>query len=296
MNENEFKMNLRQFFTTNTWWGKLIGAFLGYLVAGPSGALIGILIGNFFDRGLAEHFASPHWYYHAEKREEVQRTFFEATFAIMGHIAKTDGRVSEEEINMAKTLMQEMGLNAVQRKTAVNFFNAGKESTFNLKAVLLNLKQTSHDNPELLKLFIDIQYRAAQIDGLSTQKLQVMDLIFQYLGFAPLHQQYRFYQDFMNRSTNQSYQSHQSSSDSNQQSYRQYRAQNSTLDQAYAILEVTPKSTKQEVKRAYRKLMSRNHPDKLIAKGLPEQMIKVANEKTQKISKAYDEICASKGW
>ena len=68
------------------------------------------------------------------------------------------------------------------------------------------------------------------------------------------------------------------------------------LDHAYAILEVSPTSSKQDVKRAYRRLMSKNHPDKLIAKGLPESMIKIANEKTQAISKAYEQICESKGW
>ncbi len=50
------------------------------------------------------------------------------------------------------------------------------------------------------------------------------------------------------------------------------------------------------MKRAYRRLISRNHPDKLIAQGLPEEMIKIANDKTQKITKAYEQICTSKGW
>ena len=286
-------MNLRQFFITQNWWGKIIGAFLGYLIAGPAGALIGVLVGNFFDKGLAEHFSSPHWYYHAEKREEVQKIFFEATFAVMGNIAKSDGRVSEQEIRMAETLMDEMGLNSEQRKIAICYFNEGKSTNYNIRRILFSLKSTSGDNPELLKLFIDIQYRAAQIDGLSTQKLETMNIIFQSLGFAPLNQQYRFYQDFMNRSSSYSY---HSSSSSGQQQQGNYQPPLSLLDQAFAILEVSPKASKQEVKRAYRRLMSRNHPDKLIAKGLPEEMIKIANEKTQKISKAYEQICEHKGW
>jgi len=285
-------MNLRQLFTNHNWWGKLIGAFLGYLMAGPAGALFGLLIGNFFDRGLAEHFSRPHWHYHAEKRKAVQKIFFEATFAIMGHVAKADGRVSENEIHMAKTLMQEMGLGSEQKKAARYFFNEGKNSTFNLTQTLNLLKTGTYDNPELLKLFIDIQYRAAQIDGLSTKKLRVINMIFQYLGFAPLHEQYRFYEDFTYQS-NDSQSGHRSSS-SNQQHY-QHTKKNS-LDHAYAILEISPATNKQDVKRAYRRLMSRNHPDKLIAQGLPEEMIKVANDKTQKIRKAYEEICASKGW
>ncbi len=278
-------MSLRQYFTTHSWWGKLIGAFLGYLIAGPTGALFGILIGNFFDRGLVEHFSRPQWHYHAEKNQTVQKIFFEATFSVIGHVAKSDGRISKEEINLTRTLMQEMGLSAEQRKMAIIFFNEGKQIDFNLKQILNLLKNGTHDNPELLKLFIEIQYRAAQVDGLSDKKKLIMNTILQYLGFAPLHEQYRFYEDFAYR---------KASGKSSSQGYHQ--TPKNTLAHAYAILEISQTTNKQEVKRAYRRLMSRNHPDKLIAKGLPEEMIKLANDKTQKIRKAYEQICANKGW
>lgn len=286
-------MSPRQFFTNHNWWGKLIGAFFGYLIAGSAGALIGILIGNFFDRGLSEHFSRPHWSYHSEKRKAVQKIFFDTTFAVMGHIAKADGHVSKQEIQMAKALMSEMGLNKGQIKEAETCFTEGKNTKFNLYQVLTRLQQASHDNPELLKLFIDIQYRAAQVDGLSLKKQQMFNNILRQFGFAPLHEQYRFYEDFDYGYTHR--QTHQKQSSS---SYQQYSRSTSahTLDYAFGILEVKPSATKDEVKRAYRRLMSRNHPDKLIAKGLPQEMIKIANEKTQKIRKAYDQICESKGW
>ena len=286
-------MNLREFFTSNTWWGKVIGAFFGYMVAGSAGAFFGILIGNFFDRGLVKHFTRPHWHYHEEQRKEVQKIFFEATFSIMGLIAKADGRVSENEIQMAKTLMKERGLSHAQTMQAQDFFNEGKQSTFNLQNAITLLQRALHDNPELLKLFIDIQYRAAQVDGLSAKKQQILNTILSYMGFAPLNKQYRFYEDYANYSsyhqTNKQY-----SSSSNQN--RHYSGTYGLLDHAYGVLDISPTASKQEVKRAYRRLMSRNHPDKLIAKGLPEEMIKIANEKTQAISKAYEQICESKGW
>ena len=285
-------MRLRQFFTSNTWWGKLIGAFLGYLMAGPTGAVFGILIGNFFDRGLAEHFSQPHWSYHAEKRKAVQKIFFEATFSVMGHIAKADGRVSEQEIQMAKSLMKEMGLNHSQKTQAQYYFNEGKNPGFKLERIIALLQKSSKDNPELLKLFIDIQYRAALVDGLSFKKQQVFNIILSHMGLAPLNKQYRFYEDFANYSTYQQ-KNQQYSSSSHQQHYQRPQA---ALEHAYGILEVLPTANKQEVKRAYRRLMSRNHPDKLISKGLPEEMIKIANEKTQNIRKAYEQICTSKGW
>lgn len=286
-------MNFRQLFTINSWWGKALGAFFGYLTAGPAGALFGLLIGNFFDRGLASHLSNPHWLYHAEKQKLVQKVFFETTFSVMGHMAKADGVVSEKEVKMAQLLMNEMRLSNAQQTLAKKLFNEGKHNTFRLDPVLSQLKQVCHDNRDLLKLFVDIQYRAAMVDGLSANKIQTLNAIFSRLGFAPLNQQYRFYEDFGYTGYEQPKHRQQHSSSSQQQ--RSYTPPNS-LEHAFALLEVSPSANKQEVKRAYRKLMSRNHPDKLIAQGLPQEMIKMANDKTQKILKAYEAICNAKGW
>ncbi|KTD39225.1 DNA binding protein DnaJ, heat shock protein [Legionella moravica] len=303
-------MTFREFFTLSTWWGKLLGAFFGFLSAGPIGALFGILVGNFFDRGLASHYSNPHWYYHSEKRKAVQKAFFETTFSVMGHIAKADGRVTEQEISMAKLLMKEMRLNSEQIERAKRLFNEGKNKQFKLETALFELKKICRDNRDLLKLFVDIQYRAAQVDGLTTAKIKVLDVVFACLGFAPLHRQYRFYDDFKYSSyaqqqqeqtqqqNNQQHQYNEYSHNYSSQKQYQYKQQSSqnNLAHAYALLEVNPNSTKQEVKRSYRRLLSRNHPDKLIAQGLPEEMIKLANDKTHKIMKAYELICQNKGW
>jgi len=288
-------MNLHEFFSRNRLWGKLIGAFIGYQIAGPAGALIGILIGNFFDRLMFKRYTQPYWLYRIGKRQHTQQVFFEATFSIIGHIAKADGRVSREEINMTTMLMHDMGLNRTQREAAQRFFNQGKAANFDLNAMLNKLISTCQDNPELLKLFTDIQYRAAQTDGLSEKKIHVLDIIFSYLGFAPLRQQHRFYEDFGQYTYSQQSNSH--SYNRSRAGYQSARPKpENALTHAYAMLELNPNANKQETKRAYRQLISRNHPDKLIAQGLPEEMIKLANDKTQKITKAYEVICAAKGW
>ncbi|STX29477.1 DNA binding protein DnaJ, heat shock protein [Legionella beliardensis] len=290
-------MNFRQFFTTHTWWGKILGCFFGYLIAGPPGALFGILIGNFFDRGLAAHFTRPHWSYYDEKRRSVQKIFFQATFTVMGYVAKADGRVSENEIQMARQLMSEMRLSREQQVLAKRFFNQGKDKHFNLDTMTSTLRSACQDNPQLLKLFMDIQYRSAQVDGLTERKVEVLDSVFIRLGFAPLRQQYRFYEDFHYRRHTRSSSSSQQQNSSYQGNYNhQTSTAPNSLAQAYAILEISSSATKQEVKKAYRRLISQNHPDKLIAQGLPEEMIKMANDKTQKITKAYEQICTSKGW
>lgn len=287
-------MNLRDFFTHYHWWGKILGGFFGYLIDGAAGALFGILIGNFFDRGIIEHFNRPHWHYYKERREGVQKIFFEATFSVMGYIAKSDGRVSEEEIQVAKTLMDEMRLNREQKTLAKHFFTEGKKADFDLAEILTRLDESCWDNPDLLKLFMDIQYRAVKTDHFSEAKLQALDIVLRRLGFAPIRRQYRFYEDFGSTAYSDNSYQQQSSSSSKQQRY--YQGHINSLAHAYALLELDNTANKQEVKKAYRRLISRNHPDKLMAQGLPEQMIKIANDKTQKIRKAYEQICASKGW
>lgn len=120
-------MTFRDFFIITTWWGKIIGACFGYLIAGPTGTLFGLLIGNFFDRGLSQYYSNPHWYYYSEKRKNVQKTFFEATFSIMGHLAKADGRVTEAELDIARQFMDEMRLSREQKNLAKHLFNEGKQ-------------------------------------------------------------------------------------------------------------------------------------------------------------------------
>lgn len=281
--------NFRKIFSDRV-WAILLSAFFGYLIAGPAGALLGIIIGNFFGRSLIRHYTGPYWHYRVEKQKEVRKVFFEATFLLMGYIAKSDGRISVQEINVANLLMREMGLHGRQIREAQRLFTMGKHADFDLDRVLMLLQSACANNPPLFRLFLDIQYRAAKAGGFSDRKIEALNKILQTLGFAALHKQYRFYEDFFTSTS--------SRADETASSYQrhQYQSPQSTLAQAYTILNVSQQASKQEVKNAYRRLISRNHPDRLIAKGLPEAAIKEANTKTQNIRKAYELICASKGW
>ncbi len=293
-------MSFRNYFTEHTWWGKLLGAGLGFLIGGPPGALLGIFIGNLFDKGLHEHFAKPHWHYHAEPSKQVKQTFLRALFSIMGNMAKADGRVSEEEIHFTKTVMQELRLNASERTHAQRFFTQGKEKNFQISEPLAMLKHAARDNPNLLRSFLQLQYKMAQVDGLTQAKVTQLNIILNILGFAPLHRQAHarasFYSSFnQGRNTWRDYSSYGAGASSYSSSAYQ-AATGHSLDEAYALLQVKPGADKQTVKRAYRKLISKYHPDKYIAEGKSERAIKEANEKTQAIRKAYDYICEHRNW
>lgn len=267
-------------------WGKLIGAILGFLLAGPFGLLLGILIGHIFDRGLYLNLNS--WPLNLGAGGQAQQAFFNTTFLVMGHIAKADGRVSEAEIRAARDVMYRMGLNESQRQKAINLFEQGKQPGFNLEQTLAELAQACHNNKILLQLFVELQSQTALADGtLSQAKQRILQAICRQLGFAPLN--FVFFEDFF--AGGGGYQQ------GGQQQRGGYQRPSSGLQlrEAYQILGIPETATDAEVKRAYRKLMSQHHPDKLMAKGLPEEMLKLATEKAQKIRAAYEKICAARG-
>ena len=286
-------MDLRQFFSTQTWWGKSIGAFFGFLMAGPIGGLFGLLIGNIFDKGLNQHFSQPCWHYRSEKDLNIKTIFRKTLFEVLGHLAKLDGVISEKSILLAKSNMQQLGLSHSEKQAAQEDFRFGKTPKFNLSVELGKLYEATKNNPELLKLFIQIIYTTVQAEGISTKKLYTLNTILRALHFAPIQEQNPF-ADYFSRFTQQQY-SNQSSYSSNQQQYNT-ATQQSNIDYAFMILKIPPTATKEEAKRAYRKLMSQHHPDKLIAKGMPDYKIKEANAMTQKISKAYEDLLRAKGW
>lgn len=249
-----------------SWWGTLLGGTLGYMLGGPLGAMLGAALGRNFDRGV-----NITGQFDPGAQERVQAAFFSATFSVMGHIAKSDGHVTPDEIASARNIMAQMQLSEAQRETAKNLFAEGKKPEFSLDAVLTQFRHECHRRRNLIQVFIEIQIATAMADGLlHDNERKLIYHIGEQLGFD------RGQIDYLFRFT--------AGSAHGPQHVTQ------TLDDAYAILGVNKSASDAEVKKAYRRLMTQHHPDKLVAKGLPDEMIKVATEKTQEIRKAYDLI------
>lgn len=264
-----------------SWWGKIIGGAFGYILAGPLGAALGVAMGHNFDAGLKRSTSGKGYDgFQPGDQERVQTAFFTATFAVMGHIAKADGRVSENEIAMAKTVMQHMQLDTDMRRTAINLFNEGKSADFPLDEVIEQLRYECHRRHNLIRMFVEIQIQAAYADGVMHPKEQQILLhICEGLGIS--RAEYAQLEAFIlaqKRGRGATAASPQT-----------------TLQEAYAILGVKQGDDDKSVKRAYRRLMNQHHPDKLVAKGLPEEMMQVAKEKTQKIQAAYEQVKESRG-
>lgn len=258
-------------------YGKIIGAVFGFLMAGPFGLIMGLVAGHFFDQGLSSlgDFQSPlqsNPRPNSRQRANVQVVFFDTNFQLMGHLAKADGRVSEDEIAHTETIIRHMGLNDSHRQQAIALFKRGSSSGFQLQQVMDNFKQHCGGYPLLQRTLLNFLISTALADGeLHPAEQRILENCALQLGISS-----QKFQHMLNMAMGQQHFQQQSS--------------HASLDDAYQALGVSPSNTDKEIKRAYRKLISENHPDKLIAQGVPEDMIKLATEKAQEIQGAYDSI------
>ena len=262
-----------------SWWGKLIGGTVGFMIGGPLGGLLGVALGHQADKNSPRGVGSP-----SGDPERVQTAFFTATFSVMGHIAKADGRVSEDEIVLARHVMQSMALTPLMETMAKRLFNVGKQPDFPLDDVLDQLRKECHRRRTLLQMFVEIQFTAAYADGvLHREERRILLNICEQLGFS--RQDFERLDDMVR---------------AEQRFGRGRRQSTSTttfsLEDAYAILNISPDVSDSEVKKAYRRLMNQHHPDKLVAKGLPEEMMKLAAQKTHEIRTAYERIREARGF
>lgn len=271
------------------WWGKLLGGAFGFLIGGPIGALVGAALGHNFDAGLKKLQYESDEDLTPGAQERVQATFFTATFATMGHLAKADGKVTPDEIQMAESVMSQMQLSAEQRRVAIDLFNQGKKDDYDVQAVVEQFRVECRRRTNLMRMFVEIQLLAVYADGaLHPAEEKLLEEICGYLKFPK----------FMLRQMEILVKAGRASQASREQGSGRPAGVSAAmpLADAYKLLALKRDSNKNEVKRAYRKMMSQHHPDKLVAKGLPPEMIKLATEKTQHIKAAYELIKESRGW
>jgi len=139
------------------WIGKLTGGVLGGVVLGPIGAALGVLLGHQFDEFSVQDEQPPS----ADELAAIGQRFFHASFQVMGYLAKADGRVSEREIAAARAVMEELRLDAAQVRAAIARFTSGKQPDYDYGAELAQLTLICRGRPDLARVFLEIQVRAA---------------------------------------------------------------------------------------------------------------------------------------
>lgn len=253
---------------------KIVGALLGFYWFGFFGALTAFFIGSFIDRSIAYGLGGVN----PLNRAHRQSVFLSSVFVLMGKIAKADGQISQNEIAHVEQLFQKLGMTEEHRQQSIALFKRGSAPDFDIKPTLNEFMAVCGNTNSLKQMLLVYLIVMALADGhLDPAEENLLKDIALHLGY-------------------------------NQDAFRQILAMivnqahfaggqanvGSGLDDAYKALGVNRESNEQEVKRAYRKLMSQYHPDKLMGQGMPADMIAVATAQAQEVQAAYDLIKRSR--
>ena len=269
--------------------GKLIGFLLGLWLGNWIGALFGLWIGHAYDIGKRRQQGFS--FRRVPTRAE-QALFFHTTFAVMGHIAKAAGRVSEQQIRIASLFMDRMQLQGELRREAQESFRQGKDPAYPLEQELASFRRTCRGQMDLLRVFMEIQMQAAFANGSLTgqQRARLLEVA-ELLGFS----RWELEQFLAMAEAELRFAHHRQQSSRSQQAGWTPPPSRDRLQDAYTLLGVAASASDNEVKKAYRKQMSKHHPDKLASQGLPPEMLNMAKEKTQEIQQAWELIKQQRG-
>lgn len=250
----------------------------GLATGKPWFALLGLFLGHQFDRGFAERFAYARADGKASDLQRLPEYFTQALFQIMGFVAKSDGRVSEDEIRAARALMHRLGMGSTQIQQAIAGFEQGKVRTFPLLATVRRLKRDTVRQKNLrgllVRFLMEVSLSKASLHQSERTILWTIctELDIGRVELAQLEAMLRA-----------------------QRGFRQSPAGNADaarVSKAYRTLGVDRSSTNAEIKKAYRRLMNKNHPDKIAAYNpLPDQ-IAAAEKNTRNIRMAYEMLKA----
>ncbi len=279
---------------------KWIFALLGiYFFRSPFAAIIGFFLGSYISLKMSGGLAGKLNGFGnigniSGLKSERQLIFFQTVFSLMGKLAKVDGRVSEQEIAHVEKFMTQLGMTDDHRQQAIGYFKDGSAQDYPIDPILQEFNSVAARSANLKQLVMVYLVGVAMADGkMHPNETALLREIAQKLGFsarafeqllAMLQGQDQFYGG--------SYQGRQQQYDGTASGTGS--SQNS-LQAAYQALGIKESDTDASIKKAYRRLVREFHPDKLMGQGVPEDMIKVATERSQEIQVAYDLVKKSRG-
>jgi DnaJ like chaperone protein len=254
------------------YWGKIIGTLAGLATTKPLLALLGLILGHQFDRGFESHFRR--FREQGEQAIGLSEAFIRALFRCMGHLAKIDGRVTEEEIRAARAVMHRVGLNPAQVRHAIHWFNEGKAPAFRLDGAVRELAGHGARRDDERRVFLRLLLEVAFAKGrVSRDERAAIWTVCTALGIgrvelAQLEAMIRAQKGFRRSPAGD--------------------ADAARLRAAYTTLGVDSTATNEEIKRAYRRQMNRSHPDKIAGSNPTSAALADAERRTREVLGAYE--------
>ena len=260
------------------YWGKIIGTVAGLATGKVWLALLGLVLGHQFDVGFAERFSYFGRHGFDARLDRLPQSFIKALFQTMGHFSKADGRVTEDEIRAARALMHRLGLGPAEIRWAIEWFDSGKQQNFSLQSTLQQLRRDTARRVGTRGLFVRLLMEVSlSKDSLHQRERSLYWTVCTDLGIgrvelAQLEAMIRAQRGFRH--------SPQGSADAER------------VHSAYSVLGIDESSSNAEIKQAYRRLMNKNHPDKMASKNPDAAAIAESERKTKEIRSAYEMLKA----
>jgi DnaJ like chaperone protein len=258
------------------YWGKVIGTLIGLGILKPWGALLGLFLGHQFDRGFAEKYRR--FGQQDIGMSRLPEDFLRALFQSMGHLAKTDGRVTEPEIRAARSVMHRIGLSPAQVRRAINWFEDGKHPNYPLAQTMRQLRRGGARRTEsrltFVRLLLEVILAKSRLHHEERSRLWTIctELGINRAELAQLEAMIRAQKRFR----------HSPAGD----------ADAKRLRRAYATLGVDAAASNDDIKKAYRRLMNRSHPDKIASDNPDPERLEEAQKRTREIRSAYEMLKA----
>ena len=252
------------------WPGTLIGAGAGYFIASIPGAMLGALLGQTLDRRLQLHSWA-----HLRERLGGRATLRndELLFVLLGRLAKSGGRVVEKHIEQARQEMRQLDMSAAAQQRAIAAFNRGKSGRDSLRGYLGRLKTQPHAAEGVLRACWRMMVADGRVDP---KERELIVLWGRWLGWTP--------------------QQVQALGADYEPQNKPLATRGGTYQQSLTLLGVTASSDPEQIKRAYRRLLSRHHPDKVAGTGASPAQVREATEKTRELHHAYALIREQRGF
>lgn len=253
------------------YWGKIIGTLIGLVTLKPVLVLVGLIAGHQFDRGFAARYRL--FERQGSDIPRVSDAYVRALFQSMGHLAKVDGRVAEDEIRAARMVMHRLGLNPAGVRRAIRHFDTGKQPGFPLRQSLRELRRadvrSASERVTFVRLLLEVVLAK---DSLKQKERALIWTICTELGvgrveLAQLEAMLRAQKGFKRSPAGD--------------------ADAIRLRQAYETLGVTAAASNEDVKKSYRRLMNKNHPDKMSGSNPGAAAIAQASRRTREVREAY---------